>query len=426
MEGKKLKNKQGGITLIALVVTIVVLLILAGVSINLVLGNNGLINKAKEAKEKIETAQIVEDLNMKMLEEEIGLYSNDSSESNMINNLGIVGLEKVEFDKNDDIIFNYIIERDGTYYKASINGDNEILSVEKTDKLSDESVAFWKYIDYDLEVENVLYEQFRYKDILYTICYNEVSADTEEMYVQKDRTSMVIKVNSGEDGVVSLPMDRGLCTIDYHIDWGDGKINDDNTIVNSNSGMPHTYSEKNKEYSVTIVGSLRTISTSIYSNSTREKIIEISQWGETGLEKIELSDCINLKKIASPTEKSFNKVTSFNSTFSNCEGLQEIPEDLFNSCPYVTNFSGTFFHCTSLQNIPEGLFDNCSYVTDFNYTFQGCTNLTGNAPKLWERVQNGAENDYYGTPKGKGCFENCTNLNNYEEIPDFWKIVNVE
>ena len=46
-----LKNKKG-ITLVALVVTIVVLLILAGVSINLVLGNNGIIAKAQEAKTK--------------------------------------------------------------------------------------------------------------------------------------------------------------------------------------------------------------------------------------------------------------------------------------------------------------------------------------------------------------------------------------
>ena len=45
-------NNKKGITLIALVVTIVVLLILAGVSINLVLGNNGIIAKAKEAKTK--------------------------------------------------------------------------------------------------------------------------------------------------------------------------------------------------------------------------------------------------------------------------------------------------------------------------------------------------------------------------------------
>ena len=43
-------KKNKGITLVALVVTIVVLLILAGVSINLVLGNNGIIAKAKDAQ----------------------------------------------------------------------------------------------------------------------------------------------------------------------------------------------------------------------------------------------------------------------------------------------------------------------------------------------------------------------------------------
>ena len=49
-------QKEKGITLVALVVTIVVLLILAGVSINLVLGENGLITQAKNAREQTETA----------------------------------------------------------------------------------------------------------------------------------------------------------------------------------------------------------------------------------------------------------------------------------------------------------------------------------------------------------------------------------
>ena len=45
----KLKKSEGGITLVALVVTIVVLLILAGISITLALDNNGIIKKAEEA-----------------------------------------------------------------------------------------------------------------------------------------------------------------------------------------------------------------------------------------------------------------------------------------------------------------------------------------------------------------------------------------
>ena len=51
-ESLKSINSQRAITLIALVVTIVVLLILAGVSLSLVLGENGLINKAKEGRDK--------------------------------------------------------------------------------------------------------------------------------------------------------------------------------------------------------------------------------------------------------------------------------------------------------------------------------------------------------------------------------------
>ena len=55
---KEIKSKQEkGITLIALVVTIVVLLILAGVSISLVLNNNGVISKAKDAKNQYAEAQ---------------------------------------------------------------------------------------------------------------------------------------------------------------------------------------------------------------------------------------------------------------------------------------------------------------------------------------------------------------------------------
>ena len=53
----KIKNKEKGITLIALVVTIVVLLILAGVSVNALFGNSGIIEKAKEAQNKMDEAK---------------------------------------------------------------------------------------------------------------------------------------------------------------------------------------------------------------------------------------------------------------------------------------------------------------------------------------------------------------------------------
>ena len=52
-----LKNevrRNSGITLIALVVTIIILIVLAGVSISMLTGQNGILKRAAEAKEKME------------------------------------------------------------------------------------------------------------------------------------------------------------------------------------------------------------------------------------------------------------------------------------------------------------------------------------------------------------------------------------
>ena len=57
-------KKQGGITLIALVITIIVLLILAGVSISLVIGQNGVLTQAKNAVGENQTATAEEEISM--------------------------------------------------------------------------------------------------------------------------------------------------------------------------------------------------------------------------------------------------------------------------------------------------------------------------------------------------------------------------
>ena len=60
----KLKESEKGITLIALVITIIVLLILAAVSIAMLTGENGILTKASTAKEKHLIAQYEEELNL--------------------------------------------------------------------------------------------------------------------------------------------------------------------------------------------------------------------------------------------------------------------------------------------------------------------------------------------------------------------------
>ena len=65
LKQKNRKNKtNNGITLIALIVTIIVLLILAGISIATLAGENGIIAKAEEAKEKTKIAEYKEELEM--------------------------------------------------------------------------------------------------------------------------------------------------------------------------------------------------------------------------------------------------------------------------------------------------------------------------------------------------------------------------
>ena len=59
------------ITLITLVITIIILLILAGVAINITIGENGLFTRAKYAKKQMEKASIIEQIQTEIIEKQI-------------------------------------------------------------------------------------------------------------------------------------------------------------------------------------------------------------------------------------------------------------------------------------------------------------------------------------------------------------------
>ncbi len=69
MNIKKLKEKQG-ITLIALIITIIVLLILAGVSIAMLAGDNGILTRTKSSKQISEIAGIKEEIKTEIIAEQ--------------------------------------------------------------------------------------------------------------------------------------------------------------------------------------------------------------------------------------------------------------------------------------------------------------------------------------------------------------------
>ena len=68
MEKQKNKQRQEGITLIALVVTIIVLIILAGVSINMLVGENGLITQSQRAEEDYSKSEVKEKVELALNE----------------------------------------------------------------------------------------------------------------------------------------------------------------------------------------------------------------------------------------------------------------------------------------------------------------------------------------------------------------------
>ena len=109
---------QKGITLIALVVTIVVLLILAGVTISLLLDENGIIAKSKEARTETRVSQIEDEVGMWKQHNFINKESNQAQESADTMLASLISrklLTEDEIDREQELIT--IKKKDGTVIK---------------------------------------------------------------------------------------------------------------------------------------------------------------------------------------------------------------------------------------------------------------------------------------------------------------------
>ena len=119
-------RKQKGITIIALVITIVVLLILAGVTINLVLGNNGIIIKAQEATEEYMIAKEKEIIGFAQNEAKLdkdnpGSFNISIFEESVKKQ---AGEENVKIDSSDNII-EVLFKNTKRYYDLDKEGNIE-------------------------------------------------------------------------------------------------------------------------------------------------------------------------------------------------------------------------------------------------------------------------------------------------------------
>ena len=73
-------RNQRGITLIALVITIIVLLILAGVSIAMLTGNNGILSNAQKAKDETLKSEVIERINIALNDVKTEIYAQQADD----------------------------------------------------------------------------------------------------------------------------------------------------------------------------------------------------------------------------------------------------------------------------------------------------------------------------------------------------------
>ena len=116
---KERVNGKNGITLIALVITIIVLLILAGVTIATLTGDNGILTKAQNAKEKNAQKTVEEQINLAVQASRIneGLVINKEILEQVLTNNGI------EITKSENDELPWTVKKDGYVYTISENGE---------------------------------------------------------------------------------------------------------------------------------------------------------------------------------------------------------------------------------------------------------------------------------------------------------------
>jgi len=156
---------------------------------------------------------------------------------------------------------------------------------------------------------------------------------------------------------------------------------------------------------------------------TNELPLTVTHWYvDPGTYNISISGgtCTNLEIYESNlVTKIHNIIPNFNlssvNMFLRGAKITSIPEGLFDNNSNISVFRLAFINCTYLTGIPINLFESFkNNINDFSNTFDGCISLVGKAPEIWELY----------TPelssKGKDCFKDCINLENYKSIPISW------
>lgn len=413
---------QKGITLLALVITIIVLLILAGITIGAITGDNNIIQNALSAKEKTEIAnerEIVEEATVRAMgNNKRGNIVRDELQGELDKITG-EGKTIVTTDTEEQGYFVKFVDS-GRIYKVSIDGDVEYLGEE--DELitqadiianpeSNTTPELIQQVDLTvktpIEIEGAEYslvyawnqdkenapEDTKFLEanltgegrIRTTTVYSSdtvggnyylwvriVVGDIEKQacfgpYAIKDYTTLVsVDWNSGlaEGGFLgNKEVQRGKVQNIHIITSLEGhSVEDENTwdVSQSKNGMYLAWYEVNENgyYDVTIAGE-----GGIVANSNSSYLFKNIGFGvenqEVTITGLEYLDT--------------GLVTRMDSMFENCKA-KEIDVSQFNT-ENVASMSSMFASCSNIEslNVSNLKTEN---VTNMSYMFEGCSNLT--------------------------------------------------
>ena len=385
-----LRNKSG-ITLISLIITIIILVILAGVALNTLVGANGIISNINTSTEKYKKAQKEEQL--ALIFESLKMTTTGSEKIN-VNELQ----EKIDKEYGENIITisdnannNLIINVVETGKEYEITNDGEVTATDLIDDTLEENAELRKFITvWKVEAGETI---------------------TLPLYEKQDTA-----IDYGEK--------ETYFNYDFTVDYGDGTIkkvtsyNDENRI--------HTYANAGT-YEVSITGLCEGWSFYNITNN-RENIVEFKQWGVIRAKHIDFASCTNLTgKIPIPTTNSFNEMDSLRLLFYGCTNLTcKIPSNLFKNGSHIATLRNAFNFCGVTGNIPANLFENCTQVETLGYIFGGASNINGEIPEKLLKTNiklKGAEGIFSEIHKISGnipekLFENCKEIINLERLFD--------
>ena len=433
MEKTKETKKSQGITLIALVITIIVLLILAGVSIATLTGNNGILTQAGEAKEKTiigkEKEQIGTAYNAaianKLGESEITASELQTELDKIVGNgkttvSGGTAL-KISFIDTDNI---YTISKNKEieeYKKAAVtpvyaylcdtdgNGEGETLVLSSTDTIEGytiiksygDSEAYESNEDNAEKANGTVYHYPLWKDdkdiIINTVVYNKIVPTITERWFNCSKLTDIRNIENLDTSNVTNMMCMFLnCSSITNLNLSSFDTSSVKDMISMFYGCTNLTNLNVNNFNTSKVQMMN----SMFSECSSLTSLNLSNFRNNSVEDMSYMfyNCINLTNIDF-TNYDTSNVKNINSMFGNCKKLASLDLKSFDTSK-VENMGYTFYNCSGLTNLDLSNF-NTSNVKVMSYMFLGCTNLIN------LDISDFDLNDVYST---YSMFEKCSQL----------------